>query len=176
MHGFQTSGKIDNEFGGGTLDLEQFEREWTAKARNLFLRMQRLLEQVQEDCGVTLAQSYVLGELVRSGEMTMSALSQKLQVTKGNLSSLCNRMERQGLVQRKRSEKDERVVYIDVTRSSRELIERTWQEHDRFYQFRGQDTSEELQHRVLDGLQAMDEYLSICEEQYHQFFNHEEVV
>lgn len=78
MCGFQTAGKIDNEFGGGTLDLEQFEREWTAKARNLFLRMQRLLEQVQEDCGVTLAQSYVLGELVRSGEMTMSALSQKL--------------------------------------------------------------------------------------------------
>ena len=151
------------------MNLEKFDRKWTAEGRNLFLRMQRLLEQVQEDCGITLAQSFVLGELVRSGDMPMSALSQRLHMTKGNLSSLCNRMEKQGLVQRKRSAEDERVVYIDVTPCGRALIHHVEQEHDRFYRFRGNDTPPQLQQKVLDGLQAMDQYLHICEKQYHLF-------
>ena len=73
------------------------------------------------EVGLTYTQFLVLLVLWESGETTVGKLSAQLGLDSGTLTPLLKRLEQRGLVSRRRSSDDERVVCIDLTEDGRAL-------------------------------------------------------
>lgn len=82
-------------------------------AANAVLRAYRPL---LAELDITYLQYMVLMLLWRESSLNVSELGQRLRLDSGTLSPLLKRLEGKGLVQRKRSEQDERVRIITITR------------------------------------------------------------
>lgn len=65
--------------------------------------------------GITPTQGVVLGILSGQEQMMMSELSRKMGLNNSTVSGIIDRLEKQDLVERLRSEEDKRVVYIKLT-------------------------------------------------------------
>ncbi|ADY57326.1 regulatory protein MarR [Syntrophobotulus glycolicus DSM 8271] len=71
---------------------------------------------------MTMPQGILIGILSRNGcKMKISELSQKLNLTDGTVSGIIDRLEKQGLVERSRSEEDKRVVYVSLSPRMEEI-------------------------------------------------------
>ncbi len=70
-------------------------------------------------------QFVVLEALHTLGPMRQSDLAYKILRTTGNVTQLVDRLERDGLVERRRSDTDRRVVVVSITDKGRRRIERT---------------------------------------------------
>lgn len=62
---------------------------------------------------LTGVQCLIMMEL-RSDEVNISELAERTMMKTSNISSIVKRMESRGLVQRKRSSQDERIVYVSL--------------------------------------------------------------
>jgi DNA-binding MarR family transcriptional regulator len=95
------------------------------KAYNLVLRKARSR---LSEC--TLSQFDVVAHLVREKNgMTSVELSRRLLVTAGNITGLIDRMEKSGLVERRRHAGDRRTIRIHLTGKGRKLAERVIPKH-----------------------------------------------
>lgn len=65
--------------------------------------------------GLTYTRYIVLMCMWQHGSMTMGDLCRRLYLDSGTLTPLLKKMEAEGLVTRKRSREDERVVMVDLT-------------------------------------------------------------
>ena len=74
--------------------------------------------------GLTYTQYITLLALWEKDGVTVGELCGKLMLDNGTLSPLLKKMQQEGLVERKRSEADERVVVITLTEEGRELQEK----------------------------------------------------
>lgn len=64
---------------------------------------------------LSLPQLYILITLQESGAMTVSALANLLQISTPSASSIIDRMEEHGLVERTRDQEDRRVVHVALS-------------------------------------------------------------
>ena len=99
------------------------------KIARLFFEMHKTLKRSMrrcfEDIGMTMPQSFVMGILVKSGEMKLTELSREMKLSNSTVSGIIDRLEKQQLVERTRSEKDKRIVHVKATHKFHEL-------HDEF--------------------------------------------
>lgn len=72
-----------------------------------------------EKLGVTYPQYLVLLVLFEEESVTVKALGERLYLDSGTLTPMLKRMEEHGLVERRRSTKDERVVVVSLTDKGR---------------------------------------------------------
>ena len=94
-------------------------------------RLLRRVEQLLGDHGVTLPQFDVLSNLVLRDGLTQQELAARLQVTKGNVCGLLDRLEKLGWVVRRPDEKDGRINRLSATPDGRGVVERLRPLHDR---------------------------------------------
>lgn len=79
---------------------------------------------LREEFDTTLARFDVLAQIARPpAEPTMGELSTRLKVTKGNITDVIGRLEREKLVQRKRDPGDARVQRVYLTARGRRAVE-----------------------------------------------------
>lgn len=82
---------------------------------------------------VTLAQFDVLSELEHAGApITMTDLSERLMVSKGNITGLVDRLQRDGLVKRSPSREDGRVLFLSLTTQGSLLFSKMAREHEQW--------------------------------------------
>jgi len=74
-----------------------------------------------EEMGLTYPQYLVLLVLWENNNISMNKIGEKLLLNSNTLSPLVKRMEKLELLRRKRSEKDERSVFIQLTAKGKEL-------------------------------------------------------
>ncbi len=72
---------------------------------------------------VTFVQFRAILLLSRSGSQTLSQLSEGLSRARCSVTGLVDRLEAKGLVRRRRSRGDRRVVYVSLTEKGRKLAE-----------------------------------------------------
>lgn len=101
---------------------------WLALWR-AYQKMQRELEGVLSDSGLTLAQFDVLANLGMSEGITQQELAERLLVTKGNVCGVLDRMESAGLVERRPDAKDRRANRIHLTRQGRAALHGAFPAH-----------------------------------------------
>jgi len=79
---------------------------------------------LRENYGQSLSRFDVLSQFIRTGEdeLSVGALSKELIASSGNISRLLDRMQKDGLIVRKHSDKDRRSVYIRITKSGHKLF------------------------------------------------------
>jgi len=70
--------------------------------------------------GMSFGQMVLLRVLVQKGKATPKELAEALSVTTGNITGLLDKLEAAGLVTRRRSAKDRRVVHIELTAKARQ--------------------------------------------------------
>jgi MarR family 2-MHQ and catechol resistance regulon transcriptional repressor len=72
----------------------------------------------------------ILEILLHKGALPVNRIGQKLFLTSGSISTAIDRIEKRGLAMRKPSSEDGRVTLVDLTDDGRELIERSFRQHE----------------------------------------------
>jgi DNA-binding MarR family transcriptional regulator len=92
----------------------------------LFFEVGKILKQYMrknfEDLGITAPQGIVIGTLFKFGEMKITELSKKVNLSNSTISGIIDRLEKQGLVTRVRSQEDRRAVYVKITPKVEEIM------------------------------------------------------
>jgi DNA-binding MarR family transcriptional regulator len=89
----------------------------------LYAESRRVTRSVAEQYGLTGSQLLVLNMLGPKGRVSLSDLSERIRAKNSTVTGIIDRMERDGVVVRRRSEEDRRVVYIELTAKGRKLAE-----------------------------------------------------
>jgi MarR family transcriptional regulator, organic hydroperoxide resistance regulator len=87
----------------------------------LYSESRRVTRAVAELHGLTGSQLLVLKLLEPRGQVSLSALSEEIRAKNSTVTGIVDRMERDGLVVRRRSGDDRRVVNIELTAKGKKL-------------------------------------------------------
>ena len=80
--------------------------------------------EILSDFNITIPQFTALQILINNQGMTIGELSQKMALACSTITDLIDRMERNGLVIRKKDENDKRVVRIEVLSKGHEIVDK----------------------------------------------------
>lgn len=111
-----------------------------------------------ESCGLTMMQTRILMELHNCDSHTIGSLAESICSAGANISAMCKRLEGQGYIERIRSRKDERVVFVVLTKQGKETIleiERIFGERFSVHL----EGEEEIFEGIILGLQKLNELL-----------------
>ena len=97
------------------------------RAGNCLVRMHKPF---LEPLGLTFPQYLVMLELLGSAPRSVGELGTKLGMDTGTITPLVKRLEQAGFVTRRRDAKDERRVFVDLTRSGDALRKSVWAVQD----------------------------------------------
>jgi DNA-binding MarR family transcriptional regulator len=84
--------------------------------------MHKRAERFLSAYGLTPPQSEILAVLSEEGAIPLNRLSERLCCASSNVTGIVDRLERDGLVKRERSQEDRRVILLDLTDKGR----KTW--------------------------------------------------
>lgn len=87
----------------------------------LYTESRRITKDLAGRYGITGPQLAVVKMLEPVGKLSLSELSERIRARNSTVTGIIDRMEREGLVERRRSEQDRRVVHIVLTRQGRQL-------------------------------------------------------
>ena len=96
--------------------LEQF--------RLIFRSAKKHFQWVQERTGVSGAQLWLLAEIERRPGIRVTELAKSMAVHQSTASNLIERLETGGYLLRKRSNRDQRVVHLSLTKAGRGTVAR----------------------------------------------------
>jgi len=148
---------VINELLEWGMYLESFNDK--AEVARLFSEVTRIIKagmrKSYEDVGITLPQSLVIGTLMNIGEMKITELSRELNLSNSTISGIVDRLEKQQLVVRKRSEKDRRMVYVQLTPKFKEVFQGIYKKAEEYFvDLLDSAGSEELV-KVIEGLNVL---------------------
>lgn len=90
----------------------------------LYTESRRLTKGLAREFGLTGPQLTVIKILEQLGDLSLSGLSSRIKAKNSTVTGIIDRMEREGLVRRERSDEDRRIVLIRLTDEGRELASR----------------------------------------------------
>ncbi|MEX2526311.1 MAG: MarR family transcriptional regulator [Gemmatimonadota bacterium] len=131
-------------------DEERALRVWVTLAR-CYLSVSQAVGERVADYGLTRPQFGVLEALHHLGPLSLGELADKLLVTGGNITYVMDRLEAAGLVARKRSKKDRRVILAHLTEEGTSLVNQVFPAHANYLRelLEPLDASEQEQLRTL---------------------------
>ncbi len=120
-------------------------------------------QNIEEEFGemdITGTQGMLVGTLAHEGEMKISELSAKMGLSNSTVSGMIDRLEKQGMVERSRSEDDRRVVNVRVTANLRKAAKSHFTAiENKIESILNEATPEEVQ-KVVEGFQILKELLN----------------
>jgi len=84
-------------------------------------RMHQEMAQAMAD-GITANQFFVMKMMTDRGRMTVSEVAESVNVSLSAVTSLVDRLCKVGMIQRRRSEDDRRVVWLEPTEQGRDMV------------------------------------------------------
>lgn len=97
---------------GHSLDLED---RIVASLRRIMRAVDLHSRQLRQECGLTGPQLVTLQELERGGATSAAALARAVHLSTPTMAGILARLERDGLVRRRRSEEDRRSLSVEIT-------------------------------------------------------------
>lgn len=130
----------------------------------LFSEVNKILKHsmrnIFEDIGITLPQGLVISTMIKFGEMKITEISRKINLSNSTISGIIDRLEKQQLVVRTRSEKDRRIVYVKVTPKFEEIHEGLHNKIEKsFEDLLHSGTPEEID-KIIEGLNVLRKILN----------------
>lgn len=110
------------------------------------------IELQYKDVKLTGPQGMLVGILAHFGKMKISDLSDKLDLSNSTVSGILDRLEKNGMVERERSEVDRRVVYVNITPEYKKIAEEQFKQIERNFAASISMADAEEVDRILDGL------------------------
>lgn len=116
---------------------------------------------ILNDFNITVPQFRALQILINDGEMTISELSQKMDLACSTITDLVDRMENSELVKRKKDKKDKRVVRIEVLSKGNNILDKVLQKRIEYLSIKLKNLSNNDKVHLRDALVNL--YLEIKE-------------
>jgi MarR family 2-MHQ and catechol resistance regulon transcriptional repressor len=129
------------------------------KIKSVYLHLDDGDQQFLQEYGLTLAQYYALVWLGESSKK-VTQLSDDLLCDPSNITRIANTLERKGLITRKRSQQDRRVVHLTRTKKGTELCQEVQTNHEAYTRERLNFLSAEETALLSALLDKMDEHLN----------------
>lgn len=118
------------------------------------------MNKLLEETGMSAPQGMVLGLLSKKKKMKITELSHQLCLSNSTVSGIIDRLEKQEMVIRERSEKDKRVVYVSISPNFHDMHEIFRKQFDKNLQNTMNRGSEEELHKIFEGLNTLKKLLS----------------
>ena len=142
------------------IDFFEFNNSIFSMIREISHKIDILLQDTATETGITTLQLKMLITLYASGDaQSIGNLGKAIGVTGGNISNICKKLEKQGFVERLRSEEDERVVNVTLTQKGRKSAEKVGQYFDQIRTDIPTDGINVNLQTIIDELEALDELL-----------------
>ncbi len=116
---------------------------------------------ILSDFNITVPQFRALQILINDGEMTISDLSQKMDLACSTITDLVDRMENAELVKRKKDKKDKRVVRIEVLSKGNNILDKVLQKRIEYLSIKLKNLNNTDKDHLRDALENL--YLEIKE-------------
>ena len=129
----------------------EFKNQVWALMLDITDRMNGVFHPIIDRYGLTIMQMRVLFEIRREDGCTVSGLSRRVCAAGTNVSALCKRLEREGLLERSRDPRDERVVHITLTGEGRRTVDEVDALVTRAFPLLNEEDAEV----ILDGMQRL---------------------
>lgn len=129
----------------------EFKNQVWALMRDITDRMNGVFHPIIDRYGLTIMQMRVLFEIRQEDGCTVSGLSRRVCAAGTNVSALCKRLEREGLLERSRDPRDERVVHITLTGEGRRTVDEVDALVTRAFPLLNEEDAEV----ILDGMQRL---------------------
>lgn len=115
----------------------QYEREDVSKSLKVFIALSRVQRSVMDIANKSI-QSYglnptefaVLELLYHKGTQPLQQIGEKILIASGSITYVVDKLEKKGLVERKPSQNDRRVIYAYLTERGIQLISSIFPNHE----------------------------------------------
>ncbi|WP_151409529.1 MarR family winged helix-turn-helix transcriptional regulator [Anaerococcus sp. Marseille-P9784] len=142
------------------IDFFEFNNTIFSMIREISHKIDILLQETAQEMGITTLQLRMLITLYSSGkEVSIGNLGKSIGVTGGNISNICKKLEKLGFVKRVRSEEDERVVNVMLTKNGEKAAIKVG---DYLYKLRNEFENDEVDvnlQTIIDELKSLDQLL-----------------
>ncbi|WP_425447578.1 MarR family winged helix-turn-helix transcriptional regulator [Dethiothermospora halolimnae] len=113
-----------------------------------------------KEMGITASQGMLMKILSHTGPKKVSELSDIMGISNSTVSGIIDRLEKRGFVERKRSNEDRRVVYVDVTSEFKNDAKKNFKQVEKkIDSIVNQATKEEID-KVFEGLNILKDIMS----------------
>jgi DNA-binding MarR family transcriptional regulator len=110
---------------------------------------------LEKQFGLTGPQLIVLKEISRAGELSASQLSRAISLSQATVTGILDRLERRGLISRRRSSIDRRRVIVEVSSAGRQLLEAAPPPMQESFTRQFEELQTWEQHMILSSLQRL---------------------
>ncbi|SHJ48781.1 DNA-binding transcriptional regulator, MarR family [Dethiosulfatibacter aminovorans DSM 17477] len=108
-----------------------------------------------KDTGLTVPQIMVLKTLSNGNRLKISEISKEMNLVNSTVSGIIDRLEKQDIVKRIRSEEDRRIVYIELSEKGNEIIKNHRAIINNFFNDTFGNLGNEEINTILTGLQTV---------------------
>jgi MarR family transcriptional regulator, organic hydroperoxide resistance regulator len=113
------------------------------RLKSTMKRVEKHIGLALESYGVTMAQSFILFSLLEKDGCTLTEIGNRAQIDNSSLTTMVDKLEKEGLVERRLSAQDRRVVNLYLTEKGHGLAEKVYNS--------GADLNMELRHQLDNG-------------------------
>lgn len=113
-----------------TLDMPSSPRLQTTISDGVLINLRRIIQaidlhsrQLARQHGITTPQLLILKQVQSESTVTVSQLAKQVSLKQATVTDILNRLERKGLVRRRKYSTDRRQVWIEETDAGRKLLE-----------------------------------------------------
>lgn len=92
------------------------------KFRIIYGSMRQHFREIEQTCGITGSQLWILQEVANAPDIGISDLADRLSMHQSNVSQLVEKLVTRGLINKERSKEDQRRVGICLTEEALELL------------------------------------------------------
>lgn len=92
------------------------------KFRLIYGSVRQQFREVEQSCGISGSQLWIVQEIVKTPGIGISELAERLAIHQSTCSQLVEKLSVRGLVQKERSEEDQRRVGLIASGTAKELI------------------------------------------------------
>ena len=107
------------------IDFFEFNNSIFSMIREISHKIDLLLQETAQELGVTTLQLKMIMTLSASNDsVSIGNLGKSIGVNGGNISNICKKLEKQGFVDRNRSDEDERAVNVKLTQKGNDAADK----------------------------------------------------
>ncbi|MBO8159274.1 MarR family transcriptional regulator [Thermosyntropha sp.] len=98
-------------------------------------KVEKYIAQQMAEFGVNMAQSFILFSLLEKDGSTLSEIGNRSQIENSSLTTMVDKLEKEGLVERRLYAQDRRVIKLYLTEKGRELGQKILDEGSKFNKY-----------------------------------------
>ncbi|MFZ7134401.1 MAG: MarR family winged helix-turn-helix transcriptional regulator [Eubacteriales bacterium] len=117
------------------------------------------MERQFKGMNITAPQGMVIGILAHEGKMKIGELSEKIGLSISTVSGIIDRLEKQGMVERVRSQEDRRVVYVDLTKNFKDISKNRFCHMEKMFDSIMNEATPEEFHSIIEGMNILEKLL-----------------